>query len=166
MLEEARLTQCVLLYKGTHCLTSLSCYWNKYLLGLLKEGLMLGHSPNGTGSITMRKTWQQEQKTSGHIAWAIRKQTVSRKWGQAIKPQGPPPLTPARLCLLKIPQPSTWDHQLMVKCSKTCAFGETFHIQSTTDTKVRSCPSCLSHYRLEIHCMNSQETQKTCHGCR
>lgn len=52
-----------------------------------------------------RKVWQKEPGAAVHRASAVRKQSVNRKWGRAIKPPDPPcrdPLPPARLIILKV----------------------------------------------------------------
>lgn len=76
------------------------------------------------GFIMTRTLWQKEQGATGHRASAVRKQSMNRKWGSAIKPPDPPcrdPLPPAMLLILKVPQASQCPSQLGAKHLNTQA---------------------------------------------
>lgn len=54
----------------------------------------MGSGPEEAPSIMVGNTqWRQELEAAGHTASVARKRKRDRKWGGAVKPQGPPPVT-------------------------------------------------------------------------
>lgn len=74
------------------------------------------------GEAGKKEAWWQRQKAGWWHCICTWKQRVNRKRGWAMKLQDlihSDPFSPSRLCLLKVPQPSNQNHQLLeVSCSK------------------------------------------------